>query len=45
MKGRDHLRDLGVDWTDNNRNYLKETGCAEVNWIQLAHDRMQYFTE
>jgi hypothetical protein len=40
--GRDYLGNLDVDGRITNTEvHLIETGCDSVNWIRLAHDRVQ----
>jgi len=39
-KARDHWEDLGHRWEDNIKMDLGEIGINEVNWIQLAQDRV-----
>jgi hypothetical protein len=31
-------------WEDNIKIDLKKTGCENMNWIHLAHDRAQVLT-
>jgi hypothetical protein len=35
-QGKDHLRDIGVNGSDNIRTDLKEMRCGLQKWIQLA---------
>jgi hypothetical protein len=36
MKERDHLKDLAFD---GSKMDLKEVGCGDMDWIDLAQDR------
>jgi hypothetical protein len=38
LKGRDHLKDVGVDGENNNETNLKKIGCGDVQCIELAQD-------
>jgi hypothetical protein len=42
QRGRDHLGDLDTDGRIILNWILKETGCDCVDWIQVAHDRVQW---
>jgi hypothetical protein len=38
--GRDHLGKVSID--GSLKTDLKETGCEDVNWIQVVQDRVQW---
>jgi hypothetical protein len=41
-KVRDHWEDIGIGGEDNIKMDRREIGIYEVNWIQLAQDRVQW---
>jgi hypothetical protein len=38
LKGKDYLQELYVDW----KMVFKETDCEVVDWIHLAHIRVEW---
>jgi hypothetical protein len=42
-KGKRPLRGHRCRWEDNIELDLRETGINQVNWIQLAQDRVQWW--
>jgi hypothetical protein len=45
LKGRDHLKDLGIDGRIIKKMDVRELGWEGVDWIHLAQESMVGFCE